>query len=388
MNEATGSKDATGLTVMRRELAERAAAPADAPMGLPGRHYVDDVLFRHECATVLRRGWHCVGRADELPNPGDYSTQTLLGEPLIVVRDGDRLRALSNVCRHRGMPLAKGSGTASRFVCPYHAWTYGTDGGLLRAARMRNAGFDPAACRLGEFACIERLGFIYVCLHDAPPDIDAELFGLDAAIAPYRPEEYRIVHAATEVWRVNWKCLVENFMEGYHLSVVHPETLHGYTPTGLCKKGPSGPGYASYFANYPKDIPSRGRGAPELDAEARHRSTLFATFPCQVTSVAASLLVSLGIRPMTAASIEVRWTMSVYGDDLDRDAVGQRIALWEKVNREDREKLEEMQTALGSVHAAGGPLAEEDYEGVIRDFLNWLARQDAMQEGRKAGTAK
>lgn len=367
------------LAGLREELATTAAAPADAPRGLPGRFYADPALFEHECHSLLRTGWHCVGRADEFANQGDYLTLTLLGEPLIIVRDGDQIRALSNVCRHRGMPLAEGSGNANRFVCRYHAWTYGTDGALLRAPRMKNAGFDAKTCKLGQFPCVERFGFVYVSLSDGPPDIDADMAGLEDLIGQYQPADYRIVHAASEVWQCNWKALVENFMEGYHLSVVHPQTLHGYTPTGLSRKGPGGPGFTSYFANYPENIPSRGEGAPGLSPEARHRSTLFAAFPCQVVSVAASLLVSLSIRPLTATSIEVRWTMSVFGDALDGDTIDQRIALWEDVNREDREKLEAMQSALGSVHATGGPLAGPDYEGTVHDFLCWYARQDAAQ---------
>ncbi|MEM7301453.1 MAG: aromatic ring-hydroxylating dioxygenase subunit alpha [Pseudomonadota bacterium] len=362
---------------MRVELATLAQLPDDAPFGLPGKFYVDDAWFLHERETHLRTGWHCVARADELPETGDYLTLELLGEPLILVRDKGGLKALSNVCRHRGMPLAQGSGTAKRFVCPYHAWMYGTDGQLQRAARMKNAGFDPKSCKLGGFALRERFGFLYVSLSETPGDIDAALSGLDAVIGAYQPEQYRLVHAATEVWNTNWKCLVENFMEGYHLSVVHPQTLHGYTPTGLSKKAASGAGFTSYFANYPSDLPSRGSGAPGLDPDARHRSSLFSAFPCQVASVAASLLVSLSIRPLTAQSIEVRWTMSVYGDDLDEETIEERIALWNEVNREDREKLELMQRALGSVHATGGPLAGEDYEGTVLDFLKWLARTDA-----------
>lgn len=371
--------EATRVTELRKALAECAAAPVDAPLGLSGHFYNDPAFFEHECKTVLRNGWHCVGRADEFSEQGDYLTLNLLGEPLIIVRDGEDIKALSNVCRHRGMPLAAGQGNANRFVCRYHAWTYGTDGALLRAPRMKNSGFDPKTCKLGTFACTQRFGFVYVSLSQTPSDLDAELAGLSDVIGRYEPEKYAIVHSTSEVWNCNWKALVENFMEGYHLSVVHPQTLHGYTPTGLSRKGPSGAGFTSYFANYPDNIPSRGAGAAGLSKEERHRSTLFATFPCQVVSVAATLLVSLNIRPLTPTSIEVRWTMSVYGDSLDGDTIDQRIALWEDVNLEDREKLEAMQSALGSVFATGGPLAEDDYEGTVHDFLLWLAQQDAAQ---------
>jgi len=288
------------------------------------------------------------------------------------------IRALANVCRHRGMPVAEGKGRAKRFVCSYHAWSYGRDGMLLRAAKMRNTRFEAKGCALPRWPVQEWAGFVYVALVEAPGPLD--LTPLDAEIGAYDPGAYRVAHVAEEVWRCNWKCLVENFMEGYHLSVVHPKTLRGYTPTELCAKGPSGPGFTSYHANYPDDIPARGQGAPGLSTRARHRSTLFSVFPCQVASVAASLLVSLSMRPVAVDRVDVRWTLSVYGDDLDKDAVAQRVALWTEVNREDREKLERLQVALGSRHAAAGPLAEEDFEGTIRDFHRWLARQQDVQD--------
>tara|TARA_B100000787_G_C15951299_1_gene189209 strand:- start:169 stop:393 length:225 start_codon:yes stop_codon:yes gene_type:complete len=72
--------------------------------------------------------------------------------------------------------------------------------------------------------------------------------------------------------------------------------------------------------------------------------------------------------------------MSVHSESLDPKTISERIKLWEDVNQEDQDKLEAMQSALGSVFANGGPLAEDDYEGTIKDFLGWLAKQDALHE--------
>ena len=366
---------------MRATLQNLAQLPADRPFGLPGEFYTSDDFFDWECAHVLRDGWHCLGRADEIPAPGDFFTLQLLNEPLIVVRGDDgEVRVLSNVCRHRGMPLAEGTGNIKRFVCSYHAWAYGRDGALLRAPRMENAGFDASNCRLHGFPVQQWRGFIYASLSANAAPFGAEAQALDDLLAPYEPEKFRVVHSASELWQTNWKCLVENFMEGYHLSVVHPQTLHGYTPTGLAKKSVSGPGFTGYNANYPDNILPRGSGAPGLSEAERKRSSLFARFPGQVASQAASLLVSLSIFPRAANQIEVKWTMSVYGEDLDDETIAQRITLWEEVNREDREKLERMQVSLYSAHAGSGPLAGDDYEGTIRDFLLWLAHQDRAVE--------
>ena len=361
---------------MQTELQTLADLPEDAPYGLSGSFYTSVDYFEWEKKTVLQQGWHCLGRSDEIPNAGDYYTLSLLGEPLIVTRDADdTILVLSNVCRHRGMPVALGQGNTKRFVCTYHAWTYGLDGKLLRAARMKNAGFDAGKCGLPQINSVVWNGFIYASLADTPVVLPATLRDLNALISPYDPAKYRLVHSASEIWHTNWKCLVENFMEGYHLSVVHPQTLHGYTPTGLSKKGPSADGFTSYFANYPDQAEARGHGAAGLSDEERRRSTLFAVFPTQVVSIAASLMVSLSIFPLAADQIRVRWTMSTYGDDLDAETIADRIALWNDVNREDREKLELMQAALSSKFATSGPLAGADYEGTVRDLQTWLARQ-------------
>jgi len=357
-------------------LQELTALPADRAWGMPGAFYTSPDRFDREVDTVLRRGWHCLGREDEVPEVGDYFTIQLLNEPLIVVRGDDHaIRVLANVCRHRGMPLAEGRGNIKRFICSYHAWSYARDGALVRATRMGNAGFDAANCRLHTHNLHLWNGFIYVNL-----SAEAEPFAhpdLDKLLAPYETEKFRLVHWAEENWHTNWKCLVENFMEGYHLSVVHPKTLHGYTPTGLARKLVAGDGFTSYGANYPDGIGSRGAGALGLSKEERLRSTLFANFPTHVASQAASLLVSISIFPVQVGLIRVKWTMSAYGDDLDAETIAARIGLWENVNREDREKLERMQIALGSAHALAGPLAGDDYEGTIRDFQLWLAGQDA-----------
>ncbi len=366
----------TDVAEISRTLQELAALPADRPMGMPGRFYTDPKWFEHESANVLRQGWHCLGRVDEVPEPGDFFTAQVLNEPMIIVRgDDDQVRVLANVCRHRGMPLAEGRGNVKRFVCTYHAWAYGRDGGLLRAARMENAGFKTDNCRLYGFNTQFWNGFIYVNLDDQAAPFDHP--ELDTLLSAYETETFRLVHVAEENWHTNWKCLVENFMEGYHLSVVHPKTLHDYTPTGLARKGPAGGGFTSYCANYPQDIPSRGMGAPGLSETEQMRSTLFSIFPTQVASQAATLLVSISIFPLGADLIRVKWTMSTYGDQLDDETIQGRIKLWEEVNREDREKLEKMQVALKSNHAQAGPLAADDYEGTIRDFQIWLAQMEA-----------
>lgn len=355
-------------------LARLAALPEDDSRALPGIFYTSPDYFRFEVETILSKEWHCLGRADEVAKPGDYFTARLFDEPLLVVRGDDlEVRVLSNLCRHRGMPLAEGSGSTRRFLCSYHAWSYGRDGVLVNAPRMAARGVGPGSCRLPAYRSEVWNGFVYVNLDDQAEPLAPRLDGLGALLRSYRPDEMRIVSTREEIWRTNWKCLVENFMEAYHLSVVHPETLHPYTPTSLSRKARSDEAFTSYCANYPDSAASRGDGAPGLSDEERRRSTLFCLFPAQVGSQAATLLASYSIQPLAVDRIRVRWTLSTYGEELTRDELETRIALWEEVNREDREKLEKLQLALSSRHALSGPLGPRDLEGTIWDFYRYLA---------------
>jgi phenylpropionate dioxygenase-like ring-hydroxylating dioxygenase large terminal subunit len=362
---------------MKEELARLAGLPLAEARGLPGDFYAAPEYFDYEVAALLEKEWHCLGRIDELPERGSFFVTTLLKEPLLVVRgsDGD-IRVLSNVCRHRGMPIAEGSGVVRRiFVCPYHSWSYDLQGLLANAPRMGDKGVAPGSCRLPGLRTELWNGFIYVNLDPKAASLAPRLQTLEGLLKNYGTEDMKIVHVAEEDWRTNWKCLIENFMEAYHLSVVHPRTLHPYTPTGLSKKSLSDDMFTSYCANYPQNIPARGKGAPGLTEAERHRSTLFCLFPTQLVSQAASLLVSLSLQPMAVDVVRVRWTISVRDGDLTQDEIDQRIALWQEVNREDREKLEKLQSSLASRFAPSGPLAPADFEGTIWDFYRYLARK-------------
>jgi len=364
------------ISAMTNTLREVAALPEHGAQCLPGQFYTNPDYFKFEVETFLSKEWHCIGRADEIPKPGDYFVTRLFDEPLLVVRgDDDAVRVLSNLCRHRGMPLAEQSGSTRRFVCSYHAWSYGRDGELINAPRMKDKGVTKETCSLPSFRSEVWNGFIYANLDSEAQPLSPKLGQLENLLGNYHSDEMRIVRTFEEVWHTNWKCLVENFMEAYHLSVVHPETLHPYTPTGLSRKSMSDDAFTSYCANYPDSAASRGLGAPGLTEEERRRSTLFCLFPTQIASQAATLLVSLSIQPLAVDRINVRWTMSTYGDELTQDELETRIALWHEVNREDREKLEKMQRALSSRHAPSGPLAPRDYEGTIWDFYRYLGRQ-------------
>lgn len=202
------------------EKLERASTP-------PAAIYTDARVFEEEKRKVFARTWQLVGRSEQVARAGQFFTAQVSGEPLLVVRDSEaRLRALSNVCRHRAGPVASGEGSCRSFRCGYHGWTYALDGRLLAAPE-----FDGVECwsreetRLPEFKVEEWGALVFVNLdaHAAPL---AGTLGEIPALASRR-DWASMRPAARKDWVVecNWKTYVDNYLEGYHIPVVHP-SLH------------------------------------------------------------------------------------------------------------------------------------------------------------------
>ena len=104
-----------------------------------GEIYASKEIYRREVEVFFMRDWLYVGRVEELPNSGDYMTMRIAEEPVIIARDkGGELGAFYNMCVHRGVEVAYGSGNANSFKCPYHGWVYDLDGQLTGAAYMKD----------------------------------------------------------------------------------------------------------------------------------------------------------------------------------------------------------------------------------------------------------
>ena len=360
---------------MRRQLAEIAATPDDRALTLPGSFYTDPAWFELEVAEVLEPGWQCVGAAGEIPEPGDYFTVDHLGEPLVVVRSAsEEVRVLANVCRHRGMRVVDDAGTTSAFTCPYHAWSYRLDGGLATTAYVDEPWFDTEACRLHEWRSEIWNGFVFVDLSGEATPLAESLQHLGSHMENFEPTSFVWAHTEDEVWNTNWKCVVENFIEGYHLSVVHPLSLHHLTPTRLARMGPTDDAFTSFWSYFPDDLPSRGPGANGITDENRTRSLLYVMFPTQLVSQNASFLASLNVFPEAVDRTRIRWTVSA-NRKCDQDLIDGAVNMWRTVNAEDHAVLSRLQRALGSRVGRGyaGPLVDEDKEGTIHQFHRHLA---------------
>jgi len=199
---------------------------------LPPRAYVDPAVWEREVDRIFRRDWVCVARSSQIPSPGDYVAVDVIDQPVVVIRDDDgTVRALSNVCLHRSMPLVAGSGSARWIVCPYHLWSYGRDGTLHTAPMMEGAEeFEPGACRLPQLHVEEWEGFVFVSMHQEPAPLTPQLAGLAPIIEHYGLGDLVIADTIEFDSPWNWKLLVENFMEAYHHIGPHRETFERTNP--------------------------------------------------------------------------------------------------------------------------------------------------------------
>jgi len=188
--------------------------------------YCDADLFEREVQRLILRHWQCAGHQSQVREPGDFFTIDICGESLIVVCAQDRrIRALHNVCRHRGSRVCTepaGHARGGVFVCPYHAWTYGLDG-CLRAARHMPAGFDRSAYGLKALHTRVIEGLIFVSFAETPLGLEHVEAALAGSARIYGWAQAKVAHRATYPVNANWKLAVENYMECYHCGPAHAE---------------------------------------------------------------------------------------------------------------------------------------------------------------------
>ena len=193
---------------------------------LPREFYTDPAIFEADVERMLLRHWFCAGHASSIPRSGDYLTVDLGAESVILARTpAGEVRALLNVCRHRGSRLVGercGHAPSGRITCPYHAWTYGLDGQLL-AARQMPASFRPGEVSLRTLPVRIVEGLIFTTFAARPLDFAAAELALRRSAGVYGWGRAKVAHRELYSIAANWKLAVENYMECYHCQPAHPE---------------------------------------------------------------------------------------------------------------------------------------------------------------------
>lgn len=361
---------------IRAALNQVSALPLEEAQAMPAAFYTSDDFLALERDELFVKEWVCIGHLSELADTGDYFTYEVAGEELVAIRGkGGTVRVLSNVCRHRANLIARGRGKkARRLVCPYHAWSYGLDGALKSAPFMEEKkNFRCADHALPEIRSEIWQDFIFINLDGRAPPLASQCAPFLKHVKNYHQEGRAFHYVAEEEWATNWKCLVENFMEGYHLSAAHAKTLHPITPTRLCTRLDTPLGMAAYTSGYDPAVPERGPFHPDLTEEERRRSCLFAIFPALCASFVPNVTLYLIVRPIATDRVGVKWGLAGTVDDPNHPDVIRYRDLCIAFNAEDKDQLEHVQRGMMSRFYEPGPLGPANYEGTIWDFYQFMA---------------
>ena len=358
-------KDTTRVTLQK--LAANATVAFEDALSLPPAIYHDPNIYGIETRRIFHTEWICLGRTAEIPRSGDYLSRDLVGAPVFAVRQGDRsVKAFSNVCLHRAARLLDGDGHVTRISCPYHSWTYELDGRLIGAPYMgQTRNFDVKAHWLKELRCDEWEGFIYVTLDPELPPPSERLVSLSGLIGDYRLADYVPVFSTEDVWNTNWKCLVENYMDAYHIHRVHKASFGKFgtseDQTHLFD------GDDSYTYHYVHEEAGHKSVCAHADnfwtrEENRSRTWLINIFPSHTMQLQPDMLWYLSMLPDGTDKVRIRWAVSIpreiLADAHDRQSViDQTMALIHQVNEEDRPIVENVFRATRSPVAVQGPLS-------------------------------
>lgn len=228
--ERTGALDTELTRRALRLVLDKTTEMADDVLRVPLHYYRDAKVTEIEESQILRRTPLAIVPSVQVSAPNDYVVRSVLGDSLLVTRDKDgRSHVFLNYCRHRGAKPACGEGSAARFTCPYHAWTYRNDGKLLTVPG--STGFTGMAKEdygLVELPNTESHGFIWAVLTvGADIDVEAHLgdVGPDLEALNYTSFGYHDYREFES--EVSWKGALEAFAESYHFPFVHGESLIG-----------------------------------------------------------------------------------------------------------------------------------------------------------------
>lgn len=202
------------------------AATGENARTIPARWYYDAGMYETERQKLFFSEWQLFCHEALLEKPGQYVAYTVAGRPILVLRGKDNeLKAFHNVCRHRASQVLKeGHGTTQVLRCMYHGWVYDTDGNLSKAPGF--GGDEKSLCdRTALFPVHVRniAGLVFICMAETPPDFNAAIGGLPAALKNSGIEKFKFFSMAVHPMKCNWKTYIENYMEGYHIPVIHPE---------------------------------------------------------------------------------------------------------------------------------------------------------------------
>jgi len=364
---------------LSHEALERVIAPFGNSRTLPAEAYIAPEVFNWEMENVFRAGWVCVGRGEDLVQPGQIRAVDVAGEGVLLARDIDgALTAFSNVCRHRGHELAPvGEAIDARSIrCPYHSWSYRFTGELRAAPTfMQTPGFDMSEFPLVGIEVAEYLGWVWLDVSGEAPPIEQNFGNLAEVAVPY--ETSRLTTAAVHSYVVdaNWKIVVENYNECYHCSSIHPELCevtppdsgHDHQPTGMWCGGTMV--LKDHAVTMSLDGKSNGVNFRDVDADLARQVWYITVVPNFLLSMHPDYVMTHRLVPLSPDQtfVECSWLFPPEAFELDGFDPAYAVDFWDITNREDWTACENVMRGVRHKGYRPGPLS--NWEGTVYQFL-------------------
>ena len=353
--------------------------------GLPAWVYNHPQMTRLEYERILKPSWQIACHISQIPCAGDYVTFELGADSVIVLRDpsGD-IRALRNVCRHRGTRLLEGGRCRGRITCPYHGWTYRYDGSLLATpARDSFPDLNLREHALDAVRMEVTLGFVFVCFGADPAPPPSQLWApVMEELAPYRFEQLVPTQPQfLEEWDVDWKIAMDNYLESYHVPIGHPGLNRMFTPDYEDQRGvpgiargiswlreaPSSRWSERVYQKYIAEV-----SAPHLPEPNRRSWRFYSCLPNLGIDIMPEQVDFFQVLPRAPGKALIRG--AAFGQPDDRREM--RLMRWlgnrinTQVNREDRMLCERLQRGMADSSYRPGPLSQ--IETWMHEFHNML----------------
>lgn len=361
------------------------------PPSLPAAWYHDPVHHGEELRRIHARNWIHIGRAEEFPAMTVRRIE-VAGQNLIAVNDpAGVIACFHNTCRHRGAELCAAPETKLKsklITCPYHEWSYGLDGKLVRVPhatpspdfRKEDHGLLPVHVKQWN-------GFVFVCLADDPPAFDAAPDMGAHALDNWPMAELVIGHTWTHEIACNWKIFWENFNECLHCPGIHPELCdlvpiykHGIMAANEAADWepgmPSGTDLKPGATTWTMTGKPCGPEFPNLTAAERARGQTFVTlWPTMYVVAHVDYARAVTIRPLAPERMEMRaqWlfpksTLEAPGFDLENVTGFATIVM-----KQDAEASEMNQRGLKSSAFKHGRLMPQEFD--VYNFQQWVRKR-------------
>ena len=351
----------------------------------PGGLYSDPAVLQRELTNIFHQDWLLLGRTEELPNPGDYRSFRIGREPVLMCRDkAGALRAYANMCLHRGVEVATGAGNQRAFVCPYHGWSYGLDGRLIGASWMQDSeGFDKRDCRLREYPLNEWQGWVFVSLAREPMPFAEYLADFEEKFGWVGMQDLRVGLRTDTKLNCNWKFMVENFIDFYHLKILHKGTIGRFltTPDATYDLRPRGQVYIDEYDAGPlsKDGQAFADSMPSMK-DKPDRFSRCAVLPPNVNAFLRrgymTLYTSWPVTPDTMVLTGYAlWPKAVMESPEKDRIIAEFQVMLNKVLEEDFEMVESLQNAAAAASFVPGRMSrlERGVQHFIKHSIQRIA---------------